>query len=211
VATRRYDSSSRRAAAEENRIRLATVAHRLFVEQGYAATTITRIAEEASLAPQTVYATFGSKPAILEYLIASTVNVPSPPATQSWMIAATQAPSAAERIAHLANGSAMILERAGGLFVVLNHARLTDPELLPLWDQGQSRRLDGITRFVRAFDNSGFLLAPVDPELAIDAVWALTSPEIFALLTEQRGWPPERYREWVRSAITAELRPSHNA
>ena len=45
----------------------------LFVAKGYAATTIQAIAEQAGVAPQTVYAVFGNKPELLRQLIERTI------------------------------------------------------------------------------------------------------------------------------------------
>src|SRR5689334_15071718 len=44
-------------------------AEKLFLAQGYAATSIAAIAEEAGVAPETVYATFKNKRALLKELI----------------------------------------------------------------------------------------------------------------------------------------------
>src|SRR6266852_7990398 len=48
---------------------ISAAARRLFVERGYAGTTIEAIAQEAGYAAPTVYFHFGSKAAIVGYLI----------------------------------------------------------------------------------------------------------------------------------------------
>ena len=66
VKPRRYHSPARTAAALETRSRIVAAARDLFVENGYPATTIAAIASRAEVAPDTVYATFGGKLAVLK-------------------------------------------------------------------------------------------------------------------------------------------------
>ena len=205
ASTRPYDATSRRAAAHENKQHILYAARRLFAEQGYVTTTIVQIASEASLAPPTVYAAFGSKPGILKALIAAAVNAPDPPDIQDWMDAAVTASTAPERIAHLADGSTEILNRAGDLFAVLHEAKFADPDLERQWEEGQRRRLDGVSRVVRALDEDGLIAVGIDPDRAVDVIWSLTSPEMYTLLTKQRRWSSSRYRTWLGESIAGAL------
>ena len=52
VESRRYDSSNRERQAGETRRRIVVAAARLFVRNGYSATSISAIAEEAGVAGQ---------------------------------------------------------------------------------------------------------------------------------------------------------------
>ena len=71
---RRYVSGVRQEQAQRTRLRILDAAHRLFGEYGYAATTIERIAAEAGVAIDTVYAVFRSKRAVLSGLMARQVG-----------------------------------------------------------------------------------------------------------------------------------------
>ena len=51
---RRYDSSRRQEQARENRRAVLEVAHRMFLERGYAATTVGAIAAAAGVSVETV-------------------------------------------------------------------------------------------------------------------------------------------------------------
>ncbi|HEX2286870.1 MAG TPA: helix-turn-helix domain-containing protein, partial [Mycobacterium sp.] len=62
---RKYDNSRRRADAEARQRSIIEAATALFVEQGFGATTIDQIAAAADVSPQTIYATYGSKAAVL--------------------------------------------------------------------------------------------------------------------------------------------------
>ena len=41
--------------------------------------------------------------------------------------------------------------------------------------------------------------------LLVDSIWALASPEVFAKLTQDRGWPVDRYEQWLVETATALL------
>src|SRR5436189_6282243 len=62
---RRYDGSRRQADAIARQQRTAEAATRLFLEQGYGATSIGDIARTADVSPQFVYAAFESKAGVL--------------------------------------------------------------------------------------------------------------------------------------------------
>src|SRR5688572_1887892 len=63
---RRYDARSRQIQAGETRDRVLAVARRLFVEHGYAGTSVARIAQEAGVSTPTVFAGFRSKVNLLK-------------------------------------------------------------------------------------------------------------------------------------------------
>src|SRR5918998_1071023 len=68
-APRRYDSSGRQAAAAESRRRIVRAASDLFVEHGWAGTTVAAVAEAAGVSAPTVFAGFGSKVLLLKAAI----------------------------------------------------------------------------------------------------------------------------------------------
>ncbi|MEA2466373.1 MAG: hypothetical protein QOJ57_499, partial [Thermoleophilaceae bacterium] len=62
---RRYDSSHRREQAASTRGKILDAAQRLFERHGYVPTSMAAIAEEAGVAPKTVYDAFESKRGLL--------------------------------------------------------------------------------------------------------------------------------------------------
>src|ERR687893_353998 len=74
VKRRPYASSLRAAQARETRRRIVEAAARLFVREGYAATSIAAIAAEAGVAVPTVYATLRSKAGVLRAVVDLTVR-----------------------------------------------------------------------------------------------------------------------------------------
>ena len=53
----------------------------------------------------------------------------------------------------------------------------------------------GITIF--ASDLAAVSILRVDPDEAADIIWATNAPELYQLLTVQRGWGPERYEHFL--------------
>src|SRR5258708_34936030 len=70
---RTYDATRRAEQARRNGARVVEVAERCFLRDGYAGTTITAIAGDAGVSPDTIYKSFGGKAgrvrAILEHAL----------------------------------------------------------------------------------------------------------------------------------------------
>src|SRR6202035_789892 len=66
---RKYASRLREEQARNTRVRIIGAAERLFVDHGYASTTIEAVAGTAGVAVDTVYAALGSKRGILSALL----------------------------------------------------------------------------------------------------------------------------------------------
>ena len=69
IVKRPYHSPLRQAQAEATRARILDASLKLFAESGYAATTIAAVAREAGVVPETIYASFGTKKALMDGLI----------------------------------------------------------------------------------------------------------------------------------------------
>lgn len=59
--------------ARQTRQRMLDAARDLFVEQGYGATTLQEVADQAGVAVQTIYFTFGNKRSLLKELVDATI------------------------------------------------------------------------------------------------------------------------------------------
>src|SRR4051812_49137479 len=69
VKKRSYKSPIREEHAARTRARILDAAGQLFEEQGYARSSIRAIADTAGVAPDTVYAVFGTKARVLTALV----------------------------------------------------------------------------------------------------------------------------------------------
>ena len=66
---RAYDASRRREQAHESRRAMLDAGRGLFLEHGYANTTIPMVAAEAGVSVQTVYKAFENKPGLVKALV----------------------------------------------------------------------------------------------------------------------------------------------
>ena len=114
----------------ETEERILTAARELFVRDGYAATTLTAIADTARVAHRTVYVRFGTKADLLKRVVdvavvgdTQDIDVQS----RDWYQAALAAPTIDERIRLLADGSAALMARAGDVFAVAQQAEPAEP------------------------------------------------------------------------------------
>src|SRR5260370_36231705 len=99
---RRYDASRRRQAAARTRTAILDAALQLFARQGYTATPMTAIAEQAGVALDTVYASAGRKPELARLLIETAISGSSqavPAGDRDYVRAIQAAPDADTKIA----------------------------------------------------------------------------------------------------------------
>jgi AcrR family transcriptional regulator len=205
VKRRTYRSSLRREQAERTRVRVLAAAAELFVERGYDAASIAAIAERGGISPETIYARFGSKRALLGDLMQQAVRGgdPRPVPEQETPRAIAAETDQHEQLRLFAADIATRLERAAPLAAVVAGAARSDPELAELYAWLHRNRLDNLATLVDALAANGPLRLP--REDALETVWALTSPELHQLLLRVRGWTRERYADWLADSLSTLL------
>jgi AcrR family transcriptional regulator len=195
-----YDASRRREAAERTRHAIVQAAHARFVAKGWSGTTMAEIARDARVALDTVYATVGTKPALLRLLIEralSGVDERVPAEERAYVKAIRDAPDAPAKIALYAAAIRIILPRLAPLVHVLHAASGAEPALDELWREISARRARNMRAFAADLAATGALRPDLSVEEAADVVWAMNSPELYLLLVDGRGWTPERYERWL--------------
>lgn len=207
---RRYDSAHRRAQAGETRQRILEAARRLFSARGYAGTTIEGVAKEAGVAVETVYAVFGSKRALLAGLVGRLVGGDEAPVTllqQSGPQAIREERDQRRQIRAFAADISRVVERVAPIFEVIRSAAATEPEMATLLQDMQRNRLENLTRLAGWVAANGPLREGLDVPATAETVWTLASPEVYRLLTGDRGWTRERYVQWLGDSLVALLLP----
>ena len=203
-ARRPYASERRKAQAAETRLHVLEAARRLFTEHGYTGTTITAIALEAKVSPETVYAIFGSKRAVLAELVGMSVlgdARSTPLLEQRGPQEVRRSKSQHEQIRLFAAGMRQIMPRVGPIFQVMHTAASTEPEIATLLGQVLEQRLEGMRAFVRMVTSNGPLRRGVEAQSAAESVWAVSSAEMHWLLTVDRGWSGDRYEKWLTDSL----------
>lgn len=211
-AKRPYASDRRKAQAAETRLHILEAARRLFIERGYTGTPINTIALEAKVSPETVYAIFGSKRALLADVVGMSVlgdASPTPLLEQKGPQAVRRSKSQREQVRLFAADMRRIMPRVGPLFQIMHTAAATEPEIATLLGQVLEQRLEGMRAFVRMVCTNGPLRQGLDAQSAAETVWALSSAEVHWLLTVDRGWSGDRFEKWLSDILEAALLPPH--
>jgi TetR/AcrR family transcriptional regulator, regulator of autoinduction and epiphytic fitness len=198
VKVRRQSLRAERAAVTRRRI--AEAARLRFVRDGYGATTLQAIADEAGVAVQTVYAVYGSKPGILRALRDSIVHQPEAEALAREAMAAADVGAALDLFAR----SIRVRWDAGSEVVrIYAEAASTDPALRAEHEAVYQRRRGGLRHLAETF---GGQLAPgLDVPTAFAILDALTLPEVYAELVDVGGWTSDAYQAWLAAALRQQL------
>jgi len=207
--TRRYHSPLRDAQARETRRRVVASARELFLEAGYAATTITAIARRAGISPDTVYSAFGSKGAVLKEVLDVTIGGDD----EDMALLDRQGPQAVQaepdqrrQLALFAAGMTQQLERVRPLDDILRSAAAVDAQAAELRADLQLRQRREAMRVVVGWVAArGPLRGDVTHESAAAVVWTVTSPEVHLMLRDVWGWPREQYETWLRDTLVSSL------
>jgi len=208
---RRYDSSRRRELAARTRTAVLDAARRLFLERGFAATTMPDIASAAGVSVQTVYKAFGNKPglakAVFDVAIAGD-DEPVPMVERASLARVRDEPDPRKKLQLYGEHLAAVAPRHVPIQLVILAAAATDPEAGKVWQQLQDERLRGMTMFAKSLHADGQLRAGVSMAEARDVLWTYNSAELFQLLVVERRWSAKRYGRWVADALTAALLPA---
>ena len=207
---RAYDSSRRQEQARQTKRQIIEAARGLFIERGYAGATIDAIAQNAGVAPETIYAAFGSKRVILARLFEVSLvgdDLPIPLLERQGPQAAMNETDQRRQIELFADDIYEIMSRVAPLFDVMRGAAKTETEMAEMLQNLLNARVHGMLAFVRAIIKNGPLRNGLTAESAAETVWLLTSAEVFTLLKTNRGWSEESHKQWLVDSLTRLLLP----
>jgi AcrR family transcriptional regulator len=203
-------SENRRGQARTRLARRAVVdaARTLFVERGYAATTMEAISEHSDVPPATVYRLFSSKLGILKAVLdTSIVGDDQPLAVQERLdVASLFTESDPNRLlAGFARVTTAINQRTNDVYRVLVSAAGSDPAAAELLGQIREQRDRGQGQIARLLARARTLKPGLRERDAADLIHALMSPEVYRLLVGDRGWTVERYERWLATTLAQQL------
>jgi TetR/AcrR family transcriptional regulator of autoinduction and epiphytic fitness len=210
IPTRTYDSSNRARQARETRRRIVQAAARLFVRDGYAATSIAAIADEAGVAVPTVYAGLRSKAGVLRGVVDLTVrgdDEEAPLSSRAEWRAMEAQEDPREQLPLFARLHREICDREAAVFAQLEAAAGGDPEATQLLAEHDDRRYQTQTRLARNLHRKKALRPGLNTREAADMIWTIASERTYLALVRDRGWRPEKYDSWVAEQLEAALLP----
>jgi AcrR family transcriptional regulator len=207
-AKRRYDASRRRAQAARTQRTILDVARRQFLEHGYAATTVARIATEAGTSVETIYKAFGGKSGLVRALwergLAGSGTVPAP--ERSDLLSSTET----DPVRVLRGWGTFTTEVAPELAPILllvRGAAATDPDMAALLAEAEAQHRTRMRHNARRLQQRGWLRPGIGLAQATDIMCAYSSVELYELLVIKSGWPIKRYGQFIGQALIAALLP----
>ena len=207
---RTYDGAARQARTRRTQAAVVEAAQSLFVERGYAATTIEAISDRSDTPQATVYRLFSSKLGILKALLDVSIGGDDravPMADRPQVRALLSDADPANQLTGFAALLREIMARVGPVHRLLADAARSDQDAAALLAEIARQRHEGQQGIARSLARSGALRPGLSERDAADVIHALASPEVYGLLVTDRGWSGERYETWLRSILTGQLLP----
>jgi len=203
-----HDRTATQARTRRTRAAVIEAARTLFVERGYAATTIEAISEVSDTPQATIYRLFGSKLGIVKAVIDVSVvgdDEAVAMADRPQVRGLLAEPDPRDRLARFAAVLRDLMARAAPVHRLLADAARSDPDAAALLADIARQRQDGQRRVARSLARAGALRPGLRERDAADIIHALASPEVYGLLVLDRGWTGERYENWMAAILGDQL------
>ena len=199
--------SRREINAEATQRAIVESAARLFVEQGYAPTTVGQIASESGVAVQTIYNAVGSKRELLSRVLdvaAAGERAPSP-VPQFMREQAEAEPDPRLVLAQLVEFWRGALPRTAAVFRVIREAAAADPEIATLERGRSAQRLRNYRRAAQVLADRGALRSGVTIDAAAATIFAIGHPESYRALVLDGEWDDDAWAAWVQATLESAL------
>jgi AcrR family transcriptional regulator len=204
--SRRYTSPRRTEQARRTRDRVLDRALQLFVAGGYGPTTMDAVATAAGVSVETVYKAFGTKAglvrAIRDRALLGAGDVPAEQRSDDARDRTTDPVAVIEAWVAL---QLEVMPRVAPILLVVRSAAESDPALVALREELDDARLDRMEEHARHLAARGDLRAGLSVVEARDAMFALSSPELYDVLVLRRGWSLASYGTFIARSMTAAL------
>ncbi len=184
----------------ETECRLVDSATALFVENGYAATALSDVAEHADVAPRTLYLHFPTKAALLLRCIGLAIAGDAEPTAIADRPAMAETMSAAtldERLLRMASLTASLMKRTGPLLDVAFQAAPSEPSIAAAAAAGRAETRRTLQEFWHRIHDDGLVPSSVDLEWLTETATLVAHAETYLLIGKTTGWDSDTYRDWL--------------
>lgn len=193
---------SRRAVqAEQTRRDILDAARRRFAAQGYAATTVKDVAEDAGVSVQTVYDSVGGKPELvrqLNDLIDSEAGIGE-------IAAAIREGDPAVVVRIPARISGRLVERCGDILRAALTGSYSEPELTSTVEEGQRRHRAGAAAVAQRLASLGALRPGLSVEAAGITLAVLGDFRLALLLVDEFQMDGDALEEWIATTTAQSI------
>jgi AcrR family transcriptional regulator len=205
---REYRSGLRTAQAEQTRRSIVSAAARLFVDDGYGATTIDAVAESAGVSRKTVFTAVGGKVDLLKTALDWAVAGDDQPVAVADRPEVRELLAMDDPVALLTSWARVMVAidvRVAGLFRVLEIAADGDVAAHLLLDEYRRQRLVGARAVVKRLGGLQALTGGMSRVEAADVAWLATDPVLYDRLVRIRGWSVGKFEAWLARTLTDQL------
>jgi AcrR family transcriptional regulator len=194
-------------ASEETQRVIVEAAARLFLEHGYHATSIGRIAAEAGVAVQTIYNAVGSKGDLLSRVLdfAAAGERAPVPVPQFMREQAEAEPDPGRIIAQLIEFWRGALPRTAPIFRIIREAAAADPEIAALERDRATQRLRNYQHAAQLLADRDALRPGTTTESAAATIFAIGHPETYRTLVLDGDWDDDTWANWLQATLEAAL------
>jgi AcrR family transcriptional regulator len=206
--SRPYRSPRREAQARATRLDVLSAARRLFVDRGYAATTMSEVATAAGVTRKTVTTSFPTKRDLLMAvwdLALKGEDSQVPMAMQEWSMQVMAEPDPYRQLALVARNTRLIRDRAGDVMAALAAAAAADPEIATQQKQMTKEYYANQGRIIESLAGKGALRTDLTVAEANDLLFTLNSGHVYHDLVQLCGWSPERFEVWLTATLQQQL------
>jgi AcrR family transcriptional regulator len=196
----------RRARSQRTSSRVLVASRDLFLEHGYAQTSMETIAAGAGVSAQTVYNQFGTKCDLLAAVLDRAIVGDAAEVAlmeRSWFVVA-EGEDAADAITRVAATGTAILARVAPIYDVMRSASAL-PEVRRLLADNRRRRRADQRMLVRALVATGQVRPDLDVDHAADVVYGLVNEDVYLLLTTDCRWSRKRFTTWLADTLLDQL------
>ena len=202
TTNRRYDSSARQADAQSRRSAIIEAAARLFLDNGYAETTIAQIAAEAGVSPQLIYAAFNGKAGLLAGVldrVAAGDDEPILMRDRPESLALAEIEDPYERMRAAAALVADLNGRVGALVKLVDRVAGTDPAVAEL--QHNMLAMMREDYLVIAERLASGMRPDLGLERVADMTRVITGVHVWHGLVVEGGYTQQQYADWLGDAL----------
>ncbi len=114
-------------------------------------------------------------------------------------------PACRTSVVLVAANSCAVKQRIGPMLRAIRSAAVVVADGAALWQLIQSDFHANQREIVESIARHGGLAPHLDVETATDILWTLNHPDVWLLLTGERGWSPSRFQIWFSEALTQQL------